>query len=92
MNFIIGLFFNPSVPSASCSGGKKNPRIRPMICRRIRGSFADSIGNGQFSSHRSASMAARAPIPAAVIAWRYRLSAQSPAPNTPSTDVYDVFD
>ncbi len=23
MNFIIGLFFNPSVPSASCSGGKK---------------------------------------------------------------------
>ena len=37
------------------------------------------------SSHRSASMAAIHPLPAAVIAWRYTLSTISPAANTPST-------
>ena len=42
------------------------------------------------SSHRSASIAAMQPLPAAVMAWRYTLSWMSPATNTPSTLVFEV--
>eukprot|EP00968_Pinguiococcus_pyrenoidosus_P016566 scaffold1610_cov257-Pinguiococcus_pyrenoidosus.AAC.19 len=38
-------------------------------------------------SHLSASNAAWAPEPALVMAWRYNLSATSPAAKTPGTDV-----
>jgi len=42
------------------------------------------------SSQRSASIAAAHPIPAAVTAWRYLWSTQSPPANTPSTEVIVV--
>ena len=46
-----------------------------------------AAASGWDSSHRSASMAAMHPDPAAVTAWRYRWSWTSPQAKTPATSV-----
>ena len=57
----------------------------------MKGPVRPSVSQQPFSqSHLSASMAAMAPVPAEVMAWRYTGSATSPAAYTPVIDVWVV--
>ena len=76
-----------SSPGAQTAGATAATTVsEPATWRRAPASCAQ-VCSACSSNHRSASMAAMQPVPAAVTAWRYRWSATSPAAKTPSTVV-----